>query len=249
MIHSVCRLASLVAAMVVILALSAATPARADLEIQLSSDGVTWTEVAFGASGTSASFSSANWNSTGFAVSALSTDSNSAGTSSLAYLEGSNLHITYNGSSATGTLYIGLGDTGFTAPHTPPNISVNSHVSGTVTVSGPDNLMSFQSFVDTTNAQNGQGGGLGAQTPIVTGPNSYLDDKTATLTSLTTTFALTEVFKITLDKASQLGFVSNTTLMQIQTQGVPEPSTMALAGLGALGLISYGLRRRKALGA
>jgi hypothetical protein len=31
--------------------------------------------------------------------------------------------------------------------------------------------------------------------------------------------------------------------------GVPEPSTMALAGLGALGLIGYGLRRRKAAGA
>jgi len=30
---------------------------------------------------------------------------------------------------------------------------------------------------------------------------------------------------------------------------VPEPSTMALGGLGALGLIGYGLRRRKALGA
>jgi hypothetical protein len=32
-------------------------------------------------------------------------------------------------------------------------------------------------------------------------------------------------------------------------QSVPEPSTMALAGLGALGLIGYSLRRRKALGA
>jgi hypothetical protein len=30
---------------------------------------------------------------------------------------------------------------------------------------------------------------------------------------------------------------------------VPEPSTMAIAGLGALGMIGYGLRRRKALGA
>ncbi len=30
---------------------------------------------------------------------------------------------------------------------------------------------------------------------------------------------------------------------------VPEPSSMAIAGLGALGLIGYGLRRRKALGA
>jgi hypothetical protein len=34
-----------------------------------------------------------------------------------------------------------------------------------------------------------------------------------------------------------------------QVAGVPEPSTMALAGLGALGLIGYGLRRRKASGA
>jgi hypothetical protein len=31
--------------------------------------------------------------------------------------------------------------------------------------------------------------------------------------------------------------------------GVPEPSTLAIAGLGALGMIGYGLRRRKALGA
>ena len=30
---------------------------------------------------------------------------------------------------------------------------------------------------------------------------------------------------------------------------VPEPSTMAIAGIGALGMIGYGLRRRKALGA
>ncbi len=30
---------------------------------------------------------------------------------------------------------------------------------------------------------------------------------------------------------------------------VPEPSTMAIAGLGALGMIGYGLRRRKAMGA
>ena len=32
-------------------------------------------------------------------------------------------------------------------------------------------------------------------------------------------------------------------------QIVPEPSTLAIAGLGALGLIGYGLRRRKAAGA
>jgi hypothetical protein len=30
---------------------------------------------------------------------------------------------------------------------------------------------------------------------------------------------------------------------------IPEPSTMALAGLGALGMIGYAVRRRKVLGA
>jgi len=33
------------------------------------------------------------------------------------------------------------------------------------------------------------------------------------------------------------------------TSPVPEPSSLAIAGIGALGLIGYGLRRRKALGA
>jgi hypothetical protein len=41
----------------------------------------------------------------------------------------------------------------------------------------------------------------------------------------------------------------NDLVIQINVLSVPEPSTMALAGLGALGLIGYGLRRRKAKGA
>jgi hypothetical protein len=35
----------------------------------------------------------------------------------------------------------------------------------------------------------------------------------------------------------------------IPVTSVPEPTTLAIAGLGALGMIGYGLRRRKALGA
>jgi hypothetical protein len=45
---------------------------------------------------------------------------------------------------------------------------------------------------------------------------------------------------------------SGTTMQLILTTDlttVPEPSSMALAGLGALGLIGFALRRRKAMGA
>jgi hypothetical protein len=38
-------------------------------------------------------------------------------------------------------------------------------------------------------------------------------------------------------------------LTDTSTNPIPEPSTVVLAGLGALGLIGYGLRRRKAMGA
>ena len=43
-----------------------------------------------------------------------------------------------------------------------------------------------------------------------------------------------------------INYSSATTLTSVP---VPEPSTMAIAGLGALDMIGYGLRRRKVLGA
>lgn len=56
------------------------------------------------------------------------------------------------------------------------------------------------------------------------------------------TFSLYQEIVITFTKAGT--FSAN-----FSNQVSPEPSTMALAGLGALGMIGYGLRRRKALGA
>jgi len=51
--------------------------------------------------------------------------------------------------------------------------------------------------------------------------------------------------------ATPPGAISSTQVLSgdLITTPVPEPSTMAIAGLGALGMIGYGLRRRKALGA
>jgi hypothetical protein len=41
------------------------------------------------------------------------------------------------------------------------------------------------------------------------------------------------------------GIMSFKSFAPLQLQSVPEPSTLAVAGLGALGMIGYGLRRRK----
>jgi hypothetical protein len=232
-----------VVAMVCILAMGMAAPARADLVIQLSTDGVHWNTVESAGSGTSASYTSANYN--GFNISVLSDDSNSPGTPSLAYLEGSAVHIK-NNNSGLATLYIKLGDTGFTAPTTPPGVVLDSQIGGSVTTKGADNSLTFQSYVDPTNAQNALAGfTTGPQTPNITGtPKSYSDDTSILINSgLTTTYSVTEYFVLTLDKGSQVGFQASTNL-----SALPEPSSLVLSGISVLGLTGYALSRRKAKG-
>ncbi len=230
-----------------ILAGGLVTPARADLEILLSTNGTTWTKVAHDTSGGTASYSSKNFG--GFNVSVLSDDSNSPGTSSLAYLEGSSVHVT-NNNSGVATLYIKLSDTGFTSPTTPPNILLDSQIGGSVTVGGSSNALTFQSYVDPKDGEATLTGfTTGAQTPNITGTDghghsqkSYSDDRSILIESgLTSTYSITEYFKVTLNKGSQIGFQSSTDL----TAMTPEPSSLVLAGLGALGLIGYRLRRRQ----
>ncbi len=233
-----------VVAIVGVTAMGVATPARAGLVIELSTDGVNWTTVASSGSGTTASYTNANYD--GFNVSVLSDDSNSPGTSSLTYLEGSDVHIA-NNNSGTATLYIKLGDTDFTSPTTPPAIILDSQIGGSVTVAGKDNKLSYQSYVNPANGQSSLAGfTTGAQTPVITGsPKSYSDDASTMITSgLSSPYSITEYLKITLDKGSQVGFQSSTNL-----SSVPEPSSLVLSGISVLGLAGYALRRRKAVGA
>jgi hypothetical protein len=59
-------------------------------------------------------------------------------------------------------------------------------------------------------------------------------------------YSLTEVLILTFHGSGKVSLSSDSSA---QFQAVPEPSSMAMAGLGALGIIGYGLRRRKAMGA
>lgn len=224
-----------------ILAMGMASPARAGLVIELSTDGVTWTTAASQPSGTSATYSNANFN--GFNISILSNDSNSPGTSTLTYLEGSAVHIT-NNNAAAATLYVRLGDTDFTAPVNPPAITLDSQIGGSVTVAGANNTLTYQSWVDPANGQNSLTGfTAGPQTPNITGtPKSYNSDATTTIVAgLAGPYSITEYFQFHLDHGSQLGFQSSTNL-----SAVPEPSSLTLSCVSVLGLVGYTWRRRAA---
>jgi hypothetical protein len=234
---------SIIAAMAAILALGTTGSARADLEIQLSLDGVSYTTVASDTSGGVATFTSAatGWSTSGIRVSALATDSNSPGTPGLAILDGSALSLT-NVTTATKTLYIKLGDTGFTQPTAPPGFLVlDSLISGNVVVARAANSLVFQSYVDPANGQNSTPAiyTTGPQTPSLATFGGFSSDAMLNIAALTGPFSMTEFFKVTLGAGGRMSFGSSTTLT-----AVPEPSSLAIAAFSTISLVGFGLRRR-----
>jgi len=246
-----------IAVMVMVTALGMATPAQANLQIQLSVDNSHWQTVASDVSGGTATFSagtsSAGWKQTnitpnvdsGIRISGLTVFSDSPGAPYSASLNGSGTLT--NVTSSTKTLYIKLGDTGFTGPKTPPGLATDSSISGNVSVgsggSTANNKLTFQSYVDPNNGQNTTPViyALGTQSPTVTAVGGYTNDLTGSVSSLMTTYSMTQYFKVVLGPKAQLSISTLTSL----TKPVPEPSSMAIAGFGAMGLLLYGLRRRQ----
>jgi len=157
-------------------------------------------------------------------------------TSTLSELLSAAVSITNITGVAGKVLHITITGSGYTNPT--GSVGVLSHIGGTVSVEGASSTDSlvFHSIVGGTN--------LGPQTPAINGgPGSFQNDLSGTA-SLSSPFTMQQTLNITLNALNdQIGYQGSTTL------GVPEPSTMAIAGLGALGMIGYGLRRRKALGA
>jgi hypothetical protein len=222
-------------------------PVRADLTITVQENsGPITTVVSVPGSPTSDLFDAENATTAHYSITLLGGESNQFASNGVLTSEllSSTTSVQRLAGSGAFTLHIVITGTGYTAPTAPPMISTDSQVSGTITQTSSTNTLNYESFV--------AGVGLGVQSPAITA-KQYDSNNPGTLSSLSAPFTIKETIDITLNgQGDALNFTTNTTLKQTieHTQAVtPEPSTMALAGLGALGLIGYSLRRRKALGA
>jgi hypothetical protein len=232
-----------------------APSARAALVIQYSTTGTpgSFTTIATGPN-SGATFGNppffntpAAIGATGFSAHIIAGASDSPGSAISANLTDTEL-LLQNNNSTQQTIYLALGATDFTSPATPPSVLVSSGIGGNG-ASGTTGTVTITSFIDQNNGQNtlAPGAGVtvvGPATPVAITATSFSTGSTGLIASLGPTFSITELVKVTLSAHGSVSLGSFTSL----SQTAPEPSTMALAGLGALGLIGYGVRRRKVLG-
>jgi len=239
-----CRTSVGIAALFGLLA-AMATPARADVQIWVSVNGGAYSRVDTQNTATTAATGS-NVSLGGGFTGTLSASSNLPGSPGTSYELGTQNQILAG--SAGGTIGIIEVASGYTAPTAPPAILVTSRYSPTLNlgVSG-----TFQSFADDNYTPvstagytySGSGATPGSQTVVL---NNSTNSATATTLAnlLTSPYALVETLSLTFGDSGTLNSSTATILTS-----TPEPSSMVLAGVGVLGLVGYGLRRRKAMGA
>jgi hypothetical protein len=153
--------------------------------------------------------------------------------------------ITRTTGGASHVLHISIVGTGYTMPTTPPNVGgVNSIGGTTLTLATPStDSLSFQGTV------------TGASPPAFTPPLTPVINavggwvgvsQSAVITTLSSPFNILQTLTLTLNgNGDKINYSASTDLTSLTA---PEPSSLVLAGLGGLGLLGYGLRRRKAQG-
>lgn len=162
-----------------------------------------------------------------------------------------------NSTTSPGSVTLGITGQNFTVGGAGANDSATFSVSGTSSHSSTGDSVTVTSLADTANgmftgASIPPAAGLSGTvpTPSTTTASTYSFTNGGLSGSLTFTnlgtFSLTQFLTINLAAGDNASITISSTVVP---SAVPEPSTMALACLGAMGLVGYGLRRRKTLGA
>jgi hypothetical protein len=202
------------------------------------------------------SFSTPTFNIDGYTGSIDTVVSNYAGTPSLASLSTTDNIQSTSGtpSTLTTTVVISTGSSGsaLTAPLAPWNQPNTPTVTVGASASFTANATTSSGSVTTTTYYNSPPATTFSSSTGVTSGSQLTPTSGSTVGTIvegnTGTYTLSQQIVLSGLNAGAAGFNfgGTSTVQPIAVPSVPEPSTMALATMGALGLIGYGLRRRKA---
>jgi hypothetical protein len=169
-------------------------------------------------------------------------------------LDLNSVNVSVGAHAAPITLYILLSDTSY-GPVGPG--SLNLSIGGTLDASGTTSLTAtgvkdptntlFDGFTPTVPPGSPSGGSIFATLGPFTGSGGFSGDTSVGHDALGL-YSLTEEVAITF-AASTANTQTVSFDFNLNNSVAPEPSAIALAGIGALGFIGYGLRRRRATGA
>jgi hypothetical protein len=205
-----------------------ASEARADLMIDVSSDGSTFTNICTVLGAPTSDISCAVSTFTSGTITGKVQGAEADQTSTLSQLLSSATSLTNTG-TATADIYIRVTGTGYTSPT--GSAELTSQIGGSVATGSVDNLLTYSS--------SAQGQATSPLSPGITdSASSYNASNMIAVTGLTAPFDVMETIHFTLGAGSKLNYSASSTLTP-----VPEPASMALFGLGLVGVAGK-LRRR-----
>jgi PEP-CTERM motif len=156
--------------------------------------------------------------------------------------------------SSAGSITIILENSSYNAPTGSLNAAIGA-IGGTIT----NGTVTATSYVDATNstplfsADQGVGALPSGQPAAMPGSGiqdlSFTSSAAAFSTSFSTPITSSGTFSMYEKLVITFGAGGGVFSADLSNTVTPEPSSLAIAGIGALGMIGYGLRRRKALGA